>query len=353
MPKIKSEPEPKNKEAFTSIARVLGRKYEGISEEERQKVFKHIEETFEDQGKLKKNLLRDFGSVENIPPAVRTIFFERSKTPEELEIIDIINKRTNRLRRRFGLLDLNVPPENVYLVKDTDWPEELDSDCYYNPAGQFIVVREPKITELRDSKITFAKNLIHEMLHFKHLNSLKKLENSDSFSVYGFGLKNYTRQDDLEPYFGNLNEAIVEELTIRVLQELRDNSLFKKEFEQTEEIIKLLSNETDTDGRPLLNGNEFYIASDQENNLYSADFRRTRERVALGKLIEKIYQKNKNNNRFKNKEEIFDIFVKSIMTGKIINLGHLVDQTFGKETFKKIAEADNNLDKLEKLIEGL
>jgi len=69
----------KKPEAFTSIRRVSGRKYEDISEKERQETARYMEGIFKDQEKFKKNLLRDFGNIENIPELLRTVFFCKRK----------------------------------------------------------------------------------------------------------------------------------------------------------------------------------------------------------------------------------------------------------------------------------
>jgi len=353
-PESKPEEESKKDEKFTSIVRVLGRKYEDISEEERQKFFETMEKRFRNQEEFKKDLLKDFGSKENIPDFIRVIFFEREKTPEELEIINLVNQKTNELRRKFSLPNLNIPLENIYVVNNNDWPKEVSADSYYVPIGQFIVIREPKIKHLRSSKTIFAKNLIHEIVHFKSYNSLKKLEDFSDFNVYKTGLKNFTRSDSDKLLFGNLDEAVVEELTIKLLKSLRSHPLFEKEFERTEEAVKILSDETNTEGKPLLNGDEFYIGFDQENDeIHSADFRRVQERNILNKLIEKIYTSDKNASKFKSREEVFDMFVEAVMTGRIVHLGKLIDKTFGKGTFRKIAETDSDINKLEKYVDSL
>lgn len=354
-PKIESEHKPEEKEAFTSIVRVLGRKYEDISEEERQKVFKYMEKIFKDQDKLKKDLLRDFGSRENIPDEfIKTIFFERPKSPEELEIIGLANEETNKLRKKFGLSELNISPKNIYLVPyNAPWPKNYEkSDSYYVAPGQFSVVREPSVEQLRDSRLILAENVLHEMLHFKLYNSLKKLENYPMYKPYRVGLEIYERDDSSRSYFGNLDEAITEELTIRLLSKVVKHPLFKKDLEQTKKAKELFVNKKTENGESLVRGSEFYIYFDEENSmLQAAHYTKERERKSLNKLIEKIYQKNID--KFKSKDEVFYLFVQAVVTGRIIGLGRVIDNTFGKGTFRKIAEADQDINQLEELIESL
>ena len=75
-----------------------------------------------------------------------------------------------------------------------------------------------------------------------------------------------------------------------------------------------------------------------------------KEREILNNLIEKLYFKNKD--KFKNEEEVFDLFAKSVFTGKL-SWGRLVNKTFGKGTFKKLTELDENVEKLEEFVNDL
>ena len=119
-PKIESGGETEDKEkkeAFTSVSMILGRRYEDISEEEKKDVLENIETIFKSQEDFREALMEAYGSPENIPDeSIKTIFFERPKNPEEIEIINIINEKTNELRKKFGLSLLNVSPENIYII---------------------------------------------------------------------------------------------------------------------------------------------------------------------------------------------------------------------------------------------
>jgi len=346
------KPKFEKKEAFTSIARILGKKYEDISEEERRSIFESTEIFFKNQKILKKYLTDRFG--ENIPDKFKVIFFEREKSPEELEIIDLVNRYTNDLRNRFGLAELTVPFKNIYIVpSDAPWPEGLEnSGGFYNPLGQFIAIHESKIAQLEKPNIIFAKKVFHDMVHFKSYNALKKLENSSAFGVYRTGLQISNRSDRNETYFGNLDEAIVEELTIRFLNELKDHPLFKAELEKTDRIREYLSGKETAKGESVLSGEEYYLDFDQNSSeLHGASMTRRQERKILNTLIDKIYQNNIN--KFDTKNKIFDLFVKAVMTGNILPLGQLVDKVFGRGTFKKIALLENNIKQQEEFVDNL
>jgi len=340
-------------EKFSSIERVIGK---DISDEERQRVFEVTEKIFKDQEVLKKYLLEDSESVESIPDdSFRTIFYEREreKTPEELGVINIANEKTNELRRKFDLTDINIPQKNIYIIpNDAPWPKKMeDTFSYHIPMGQCIVIREPRSVLARNSRTVFAARVLHEMIHFKSYNSLKQTKNS-SFDSYRGGLKTFKREESGESYFGNLSEAVVEELTLRIINELRKHPLFKRELDLTDKLKEKLSDIKTDGGESLICGEELHINFDEEDRKLCLEYKElVRERRILNKLIDKIFEKN--TNKFKNKDEVFDLFVKAVMTGNIIPLEQLIDETFGKKTFERIAETGDNIDAEEKLINSL
>ena len=61
-----------------------------------------------------------------------------------------------------------------------------------------------------------------------------------------------------------------------------------------------------------------------------------KERVKLNKLIDDIYENNKE--KFASREDIFIIFAKAALTGRLLEVAHLIDSTFGKGSFSTIAE---------------
>ncbi len=349
------EEKEKPKEKFSSIERVLGSKGQDISKEEREEVFRATEEIFKNQKKYKEELIKEYESIENIPEVLRVIFFEREKKDEEVYLINHANRLTNQLRNNFNKPDLNIPADNIHIIpSDVNWPKELgdNTESYYISLGQLIVLREPEIKQLKNSKTIFLKNLIHEMIHFKSYGSIKRLENSSEYNVYRSGLKSFKRENEFIGHFGILDEGVVEELTIKAIEDSKDLPLIKNEFEQTKRYKKVLEAEKTEDGQELINGDELFINFDQdEESLQIVCNGKVRERKILNQLIEKIYEKNQS--QYKNKNEIFEVFVTAEMTGKIIKLGRLLDKSFGKKTFRKIADIGEDIDELESFINKL
>ncbi len=341
------------REKFSSIERVIGSNNQDLPERERKEISESMEFIFKNQDVYKKSLLEAYGKVDDIPDEfVRIIFFEREKTSEEERIIDFANKKTNELRKKYGLLELNIPLKNVYVVpKEAPWPKNFQTKSYYNPLGQFIVLSEERKKKLNNSNLVFAEDVLHEMMHFKSYNSIQK-SNSDSYFGYRSGLRISKKNNIRGAYFGNLDEAVVEELTMEVINNSKNDPLFKKEVEQTNGIKQFFTSQKTSEGEPAITGEEYYMNIDQENlTLWSAQFGRIRERKILNKLIGKIYHNN--SEMFKDEKEVFGLFAEAVMTGRIVRLGRLIDKTFGKGTFRKIAELDDNIDLQEEYIENL
>lgn len=338
------------KEDFTSVRRVIAGKQLHVGQEEMREALQRWEEIFKNQKAVKEHLLEIFGTVENIPDKfLRTIYFQREKTQEDLEIIRIVNEKTNILRRKFNLPDLNIPQENIYVIPyDAPWPEDFEGCSYFVPTLQLIVVREKNIGKSYFSKVVFAANLLHEMIEFKSYASAKKVSDS-FFDICRAGLKIYRASDSNEAYFSNINEAIVEELGIRIFDKLKGHELLKFEITLTNQIKKNISEEKLAGFEFLLNDDIYSIGLDLENSmLLWSGFAYPRQRKILNNLVEKIYRRNAD--KFRESEQVFNMFANAVFTGRMVRVGRLIDKTFGKGAFRTIAEIDKHVNELEKFI---
>ena len=68
-------------------------------------------------------------------------------------------------------------------------------------------------------------------------------------------------------------------------------------------------------------------------------------------MIDKILEKNPD--KFQDKEEVFEVFAKGMITGNILPVGRLVERTFGKGTLRKIGELDQDLRAQEEFVNSL
>jgi len=329
-------------EKFSSFERVVG----NIAEAEKEKILREKGERFDDQ------------------------FFERmkgkerEKTPEELEIISLVDEATNKLRRKYGLEDFNIPAKNIHVIKEEEWsPTEAGL-----PEGKGVAVysHKPQAVAMREQphKIVFMKFAFHEMLHFKSYGALQITSgDSPELQDYRMGLIVHTR-DGKTKYFTNLNEAVTEEMTIRFASKLFDNQLFAEERRQTKKLIKKYPNAQSDSGGPLFTDDTYCADIDKKKTwgqaigrifgrerMVTAAFTYPAERKILNTLIDKIFERNPE--QFKDKEEVFEVFCQSMMTGNILPIGRLIDNTFSHGTLRRIGEMDQNIKEQEEFVNSL
>ncbi len=328
-------------EKFSSFERVVG----NIPEAEKEKILREKGERFDDQ------IFEEFKGK------------EIKKTSEEMQIISLANEATNRIRQKYGLENFDIPPENIHIITEKAWPKDREkSDASYNPMLQGFIVRE------QPAKSVFMARSIHEMLHFKSYNALQVTsEENSELKEYRIGLNVITR-DGKKMYFTNINEAVIEEMTKRIAAKLFHNPLFYKETKQTKDIIMRYPRAVTDSGEPLFVEETFYAevggkkswgeavgrlfgAQEKPKKIITERFGYKPEREILNTLIDKILERN--SEKFKDREEVFEIFAKGMMTGNILPVGRLIEKTFGNGTLRRIGELDQDIKAQEDFVNSL
>ena len=303
----------------------------------------------EHKGKIKEEMKRRFDNQDSVweyVPGLKEKEIE--KTPEEIEIIKLVNNKTNEFLSKLELEKFNVFTNNVHLFKQKDYQEFLgDGLAEFFPYGQNIFISGTQ------SRLKFTESCIHEMSHFKSFQTFQAKEKKPAV------MRQIGLLIDIKPkkkLFEHLNEAVTEEVTKRIFYSLisQKPKLLEKEIEETERIKKeFLARGNDKNNVDDIYFAQTYPVSINGKKEYTTEtegFHYFQERKILNNLIEKIYLKNKD--KFKDKEEVFDLFAKSAFTGKL-SWGILIDRTFGKGTFKRLAQLDKNVDELEKFVDNL
>jgi hypothetical protein len=312
----------------TSVSKVVG---EGRDPEVARKVIEHMDWRFGHQ---------KFQALEGR---------EKQKSPEETEIVRYANEVTNVLLKRLGVAEFDISPENLHLIGDDIWDEDK-ADAFYETGAQAAAVRAKYL-----SKTHLLALSAHELLHFKSVNAVRAEDKGERLSVYRCGYRITTR--DGKDMFRWLNEAVTEELTKQLVKTSQSGQLFRDELQQTEEAEKY-SGRSKNDIRRDDNGKAFFT-----DDLYYARYEGMKngqlrfsgerfvyegERKILHTLIAKLYDRNRD--QFKNEDELFERFAKGMFTGTE-PIGGLIEKTFGKGTFKKLGELDN--EELENFVDGL
>ena len=327
-------------EKLSSFERVVG----NISETEREQILRDKGERFDDQ------------AFEGLRGK------ERTKTPKELQIVTLVNEATNEVRQRYGLENFDIPPNNIHVITEEEWPREK-STALLNSMLQGVAMRE------KLSHIAFMKTAFHEMLHFKSYGAAQITTGENpELDEYRLGLTVTTR-DGKKIYFVNLNEAMTEEMTKLFAKKLLNNPLFIDEIRQTRDVMEKHAQAITASGEPLFDEDTFYAEiqggkswRESADRLFgklfgssvkisTEGFTYKQERKILNTLIDKIFQRNPE--MFQEREEVFEVFAKGMMSGNILPVGRLIEKTFGYGTFRKIGELDKDVEAQEELVNSL
>ena len=285
----------------------------------------------------------DFENQESRLPFENVI----EKSEDDLRMISEINTAINGLRKKFGLDEFIVPEKNVHFFVDKNREKSGNrvGGGYYQELQSAFV---PWYSEMTVK----GKNCFHELVHFLSYGAMQKRTDTGDIAPYRTGLSMDARskekaktatgliggvETEIELPFGDeLNEAVTEELAKRYILSQRDNPLYAKDFKQTEDFKSYMKER----GRSDYDDNDIFaihIDSDAQS-AQRISFGYKDNRTALEGIIDGIFKSEKNAGKFKDRDQVFDVFVRAMFTGHLMELAHVIDGTFGKGTLRKIME---------------
>ncbi len=266
--------------------------------------------------------------------------FERSPTPEEGAVIVQLIPAVAEFVEKYGGTPVDsISAANIHLLDpDRLAPEDREAIDRMNIGGVYDRERQAVFIAPADSLLTTAQRIAHELLHFHSYQSVhdEGPEGRPSPRRIGFGAfdKSMTTR-----YFRDLDEAIVEELVLRL-----DDQCFKK-FEALTSALTRRERFRLTTRAPR----EIAAVTDQQlpdgtwqTRLES--WRYSRPRAQLGTLLKDICDRNRG--RFSDPEAVFEVFARAVFTGRLLELARLVEDTFGKGSFATLAKETMSSDRL-------
>lgn len=274
---------------------------------------------------------------------------ELNKTSDQLKIIDLANEYSNNVLSQFGLEKLNITEKNIHIFKNKDYKkffkEEINPgfEMHFSPKRQAILSQE------ENSNLRFALKIFHEIIHFKSFygTEMKQEDSHRVLSPAQVGIELRNKKGD--KLFSNLNEAITESLAKKFFKEVSKKSLFQDEMKEINKAKKDWKGKDSDFSQDI-----FRVYKTKKGNSIAEAFSYHEARKVLNLLVGKLYSKNFND--FKDHEEIFSLFIKSVFTGDIVgknSWGRLVDKTFGTGTLKSLAEKDSDLKELKQFVDSL
>lgn len=313
------EREPKFEEKIEEPKRESGvSKYVGFNPKQEESISEHFREGFKNQ------------EDENI--AFRK--YEREKTEDEKRIIADILEKIPEFVKKYGGKPLNITLGHIHILDKGKIDEETKRKMEEPETGAaYLATHELLFIFDTGNNLKNALHIVHELIHFNSFQSveLKKAEKPE-YKLRRMGFEIHTKNDEV--FFKDINEAVTVELEKR---------FDKQHFES----INAISNDVETRNRikGYANGKGDDIALAITKKLESGKWQTTienytypKERKKLSKVIEEIYEVNKEEERFNSSEDVFDIFAQAVMTGRLLKIADLCERTYGKGSFRALGE---------------
>jgi hypothetical protein len=298
--------------------------------------------------------------------------YELEKTPEDLELIQKTENIVGSIVTGYKGDPKPTPIDHIYILKQGDVFLASDKRFrggFHQPFGENVIIEKQK------SKLLFVSTLAHELFHLKSYKAARVGKSTEQIHLYRSGFSMFDRKNidaaetgDEKEYFAILEEAIVAQCAQNFLEIAEKDEMFRKESEASKKIIEWVLAFYRRNGMPEEQATEFidelkYIDgaedkvkaildfSDDENKrqAYAAGMfkamyekgdvimhERYNERKRLQKLLGEIVEKS--NGKFKDIDEVFDEFAKANFSGNYLPLARIIEDIFGKGSFRKLAE---------------
>lgn len=281
---------------------------------------------------------------------------EKEKTTEEKQIIERVNSSMYDFLSQYGIDPIKVPLKNIHILDKTKiTKEEFDKikekfgteNGFYAASTQSIII----LKDYYSNKLSFTNTLVHEILHLQGFYSYQKskkeaadviLEKEDDLANMNIRRSGFSigTTDGKRLLFHNLNESVITELQIRFEKKyMKRWSEFEEDIRKRDIYIEEVS-KRDNVPIELLEKTIAGVKGDESSGYKFFSYPYHNERRKLDSLIDELYEKNTND--FNSKEEVFQLFAKATMTGRIMTVARLIEKTFGKGSFRFVGEQSSD-----------
>ena len=269
---------------------------------------------------------------------------EREKTAEQIELITAAISVVNQIREDFGYEKVVIPIDHIHVMPaDTDTMPEYINGGHHDVSGH-ILVRE------NQTQTQFLRILIHELIHKVSYQALQVI-NEDLYA-YRTGAEVTSRKSLRRRHLVGLNEALTESLTQEYISKLHvfEHPLLVEESMKTK---RILGNGT-LEGLPqyVSSSDVYQLAQDEVSGETVAFFYSyPNYRHVVGHLITRIYEQH--SHEFASREDVQKVFYDALFSGNLLEIGKLIDKTFGKGTFRRLSEITDDVQSTETFINSL
>lgn len=296
--------------------------------------------------------------------------YELNKSEQDVKIIKEITAVVDKMVGEWEGDPKPLPIEKVHILEPGSIKEISKgkiSGGIHQPLGLDIGI------EKSQSLLETASAISHELFHAKSYKAARVGKTAEDVRLYRSGISMIDRKTDVvsgeeKEYFGILEEAIVAESTKRLLDQIKEKPIFKKEAEALDRMRDWITKYLRKTGVPekklrLLESELKYIPDignivqrvltysneEEKRAAYAAgtfqrlveekkveSWERYEERSALNNLMDKIISKSRG--RFENRDEVFEEFAKANYSGKYFRIARIIESALGKGSFRELAE---------------
>ncbi|MEK9158007.1 MAG: hypothetical protein AAB638_02390 [Patescibacteria group bacterium] len=281
---------------------------------------------------------------------------EASKSPELEQCIKDISSRMHEFLAEYDATALDIRPDQVHFIDKDKVPKDLLDQILpkdgtlasFNLDHQSISVFS---SEGQGSKRSRAKTVSHEMIHFNSFASMqiRFTEGAEQGTIQNRRLGIQVQSGGLV-HFSGLNEAVTEELAIRFAMKHFTDMAYtseevQKDLEKVQSDIVLLERILPESPNDYVRGVRKARIDELRSNAILGDSKSyPNEREYLYQMIDEIFKANKD--QFKDKDDVFKLFVNAMLKGRLLPLARIIDKTYGRGSFSRLTDQVQILAKL-------
>ena len=248
-----------------------------LNEEEREKVAKHYEKTFQEGRE----------PVEG----------ELLKSEQTLRFIEVINNYLNEELRSLDLREVNLDLHSLHILTvegfEKKFPDSPDANGIYRSDQDAVYVEQSEF------RMQTYKSLLHEIVHQLSYQAISANQEIKETYVVRSGYTNMPGTEKYHEHFRGLNEAIIDSIVKEIFMKHKDDLIEKLDITQKEQTERVA----------------FYD-----------------DYISILKIVmEKIAEKNN-----EDKEVVWKRFKKGEFTGEMMHLRE-VERAFGEGALRVLA----------------
>jgi hypothetical protein len=232
--------------------------------------------------------------------------FEREKSERDIKILAMVNQSIDEYLSQYEKERIIEPPLSKIHIFEKGGVEKFTKGIAYG--GAHAPLYGSVFLEREKSDVAFALTAFHELFHLKVYNALQLTKPTGEEKIrpetYRSGFI-VTSRDGNKKYFEDIEEALTEIMTER----------FYREKVLTSDLFK-----------------------DENSHKPEVKFTREKERKKFNELVDDLWDKNKD--EFPDREDIVSLFLDGQVNGRILQVGKLIEKTFGPGSLRRLGRGD-------------